>query len=92
MAQNAPKPIGLLDNDFQVGELAPVSRRSVPWATVRTAVAVVGLIFSAGALALACLDYVGESYESCVSADGGTSCDDGGTTTTSTSTGNGSGS
>lgn len=72
-----------------------------PWASLRTAVAVGGFLFSAGALILACLDYVGEELEACTSsvAEAGAfavECPDasaGGTTTTSkTATGTGSGS
>lgn len=39
----------------------------VSWASFRTAVAAGGLVFSAGALVLACLDYAGEEVEACSS-------------------------
>jgi hypothetical protein len=46
-----------------------VSRLS--WASLRTAIAIGGLLFSAGAIAIACLDYAGEEVEQQCDDDAG---------------------
>lgn len=64
--------------------------RRISWSAVRTVVAVVGLLISAGALALACLDYAGESAEVCKTADGGACTDAGSSSSSSSGAGSGS--
>ncbi|MFO0762867.1 MAG: hypothetical protein U0359_40895 [Byssovorax sp.] len=48
-----------------------------PWAAARSTIAIAGLGFAAIALGNACLDYAGEDYGTCPSADAGAGSGDG---------------